>query len=263
MARLTRLLGQYAWILVGIGLLGAVYLLPPDTSLAELRRSGVLKACVPTERPPLVTADAAAPGLDVELLEALAADFGVDLALSPVPAMGQDFNPRSWHITRAQCAIIAGGVVASPETRSFLETSPAYAETGWILLAPAEIPDIDGRRVGVLATFQGFDRIALSRYLRDRSAKPVILRTPEELVSGLEEGRLDAAITEALLGRHIAAGRNWTITALPPPLERYEVVLGLWKGDLTLKRAVVRAFGRLEEDGRLAALRRRYLGESG
>ena len=39
MERLTRFLGQYAWILVGVGLLAAVYLLPPDTSLAELRRS--------------------------------------------------------------------------------------------------------------------------------------------------------------------------------------------------------------------------------
>jgi polar amino acid transport system substrate-binding protein/cystine transport system substrate-binding protein/membrane-bound lytic murein transglycosylase F len=263
MERLTRFLGQYAWILVGVGLLAAVYLLPPDTSLAELRRSGVLKACVPEERPPLVTGNAGAPGLDIEILEALAADLQVDLALNRVPAMGQDFNPRSWHVTRAQCAIIAGGVVASPQTRSFLETSPAYAETGWILLAPAEIPDIDGRRIGVLATVQGFDRIALSRYLRDRKAKPAILRTPEELVSGLEEGRFDAAITEALLGHHIAAGRGWTTRPLPAPLERYQVVLGLWKGDLTLKRAVVRAFERLQENGRLAELRRRYVGESG
>ena len=37
----------------------------------------------------------------------------VRLALNVNPAMGRDFNPSNWRITRAQCEIVAGGVVTS------------------------------------------------------------------------------------------------------------------------------------------------------
>ena len=60
----------------------AVGLLPPDTSLREVERAGVLRACVPTSYPPLVTGDPARPGIDVEVLRAVAAELGVRLSLN-------------------------------------------------------------------------------------------------------------------------------------------------------------------------------------
>src|ERR1700678_1745598 len=152
--------------------LAAVYALPPDTSLGEVRRAGVLRACVPFLYSPLVTDDPAAPGIDVELLRGLATNLGLRLDLSRNDAMGRDFNPRSWHVTRAQCEVLAGGIVASPVTKSFMETSPPYAETGWAFvtlkpLAGASPADLPGRRAGVLAGFSGLDRIGLARYLRE------------------------------------------------------------------------------------------------
>jgi hypothetical protein len=113
------------------GLLGAVYVLPPDTSLREVRAAGALRICLPPSYPPLVTGDPAAPGIDVELLQAVAREFDVRMVTVVNPVMGRDFNPRAWRINRAQCEVIAGGVIGSPTTRSFLDTTPAYAETGW------------------------------------------------------------------------------------------------------------------------------------
>ena len=86
--------------LVTLSLLGAVYALRPDTSLSEARKAGVLRACMPPAYPPLVTGDRDAPGIDVELLRAVAKDMGVELAVSTNQAMGQDFNPRNWRVTR-------------------------------------------------------------------------------------------------------------------------------------------------------------------
>jgi hypothetical protein len=37
-------------------------------------------------------------------------------------------------------------------------------------------------------------------------------------------------------------------------------VLGLWKGDLTLKRAIVASLEKLERNGEVAAIKARYLG---
>ena len=43
------------WLLL---LLVAVYSLPPDTTLAAVKQSGVLRVCVPDSFPPLVSRDA-------------------------------------------------------------------------------------------------------------------------------------------------------------------------------------------------------------
>ena len=50
-------------------LLTAISFLPPDTSLADRQRSGVLKVCVPATYPPLITGNPAEPGYDAELVK--------------------------------------------------------------------------------------------------------------------------------------------------------------------------------------------------
>jgi ABC-type amino acid transport substrate-binding protein len=242
------------------GLLGAVYLLPPDTSLSEVRKAGVLRACMPLSYPPLVTGDRDAPGIDVELLQALAKDMGVRLVVTPNAAMGQDFNPRNWHVTRAQCEVLAGGVVVSPTTKSFLETSPPYAQTGWALIVPRLPADIQGRRVGVLTGISGLDRLALSSYLRAQQAQAVIVPSASELVQGLRDGRFDFGITERLLGEQLAARNGWSVAWTPAELPRYPVAFGLWKGDLTLKRAIADGMDNLRRNGEVAAIVGRYIG---
>jgi ABC-type amino acid transport substrate-binding protein len=260
---MTRALGQlrrflpYAAI---FGLLGGVYLLPPDTSLAEVRRAGVLRACMPPSYPPLVTGDRDAPGIDVELLQALAKGIGVRLVVTANPAMGQDFNPRNWHVTRAQCEVLGGGVVVSPTTKSFLETSPPYAQTGWALIAPRLPTDIQGRRVGILTGISGLDRLALSSYLRAQQAQVIIVPSASELVQGLRDGRFDVGITEWLLAGQLAAREGWSVAWAPAELPRYPVAFGLWKGDLTLKRAIADGMEHLHRSGAAASIIARYVG---
>jgi ABC-type amino acid transport substrate-binding protein len=246
-----------------LSLLAAVYLLPPDTSLREVRHAGTLHVCMPPLAPPFVTGDASAPGIDVDILQALARDLGLMLASVPEPAMGQDFNPRAWHVTRAACEVLAGGLVASPMTRSFLETSPPYAETGWALLAPQPITDLNGRKIGVFTPPSGLDRIALASRLRAAQAQVIILTNIEALVTGLREGRFDAGVTEKLLADEIAARASLVADWLPGDLPRYPVAFGLWKGDLTLKRALTGALDRLARDGTVAAVMARYQGKGG
>jgi ABC-type amino acid transport substrate-binding protein len=244
------------------GLLGGVYALPPDTSLSEVRKSGLLRVCMPSSYPPLVTGNPDAPGIDVELVQAVANKIGVRMVISLNQAMGLDFNPRNWRVTRAQCEVLAGGVVASPTTRSFLETSPSYAQTGWALVAPKPPADIQGRRVGVLTGISGLDRLALSRYLRAQAAEVTIVPNAAEFVQGLRAGRFDVGVTERLLGGQLAAREGWSVEWAAAELPRYPVVFGLWKGDLTLKRAIVSGLETLAHDGEVAKIIARYIGDA-
>jgi polar amino acid transport system substrate-binding protein/cystine transport system substrate-binding protein/membrane-bound lytic murein transglycosylase F len=258
MGILRHLTRNFGGIAVVVGLLLLVTFLPPDTSLAEVEANGAIRACVPTSYPPLVTGDPDRPGIDIEILRAVADHMGVALLLSPSDAMGRDFNPRNWAINRAKCQVLAGGVVDSTLTRSFLDTGPPYARTGWAILAPEPLQGIEGRTLGALTIISGLDRIGLSSYLRSRDVSVRVVRSGEALVEGIAGGELDGGITEALLAGWLAADNGWWVAAMPDELVRYNLVFGLWKGDLTLKRKIVRAFRQLDANGTLAEILDRY-----
>jgi ABC-type amino acid transport substrate-binding protein len=236
-------------------LFGAVYLLPPDTSLAEVKRAGALGVCVPTLYPPLVTGQPEAPGFDMEFVQAIARRLGVKMVLNANAAMGRDFNPRNWNVTRGQCQMLAGGVVASDATRSFLDTTPPHLETGWAMVAPQVPSRLDGVKVGV---YTGLDRIGLSRLLRAANAQVEILPSSDALTDALRSGRIDAGVSEALMARQIAGTLGLRVAWMPEPLVRYPVAFGLWKGDLTLKRRLAEAIDELEGEGLTRELAGRY-----
>jgi ABC-type amino acid transport substrate-binding protein len=267
MVTLRRLAHDLGGLVIVLGLMLLVTLLPPDTSLSEVEANHALRVCVPTTYPPLVTGDPEKPGIDVEILTAVADYMGVELLLSRNDAMGRDFNPRHWAITRGSCQVLAGGVVDSTRTRSFLDTGPPYARTGWAIVAPKPPEDISGLTVGALTIISGLDRIGLASYLRRHDVAVRVVRNPGELVDGIAGGELDGGVTEALLASRLAADNGWWVSFLPNELARYNLVFGLWKGDLTLKRKIAQAFRQLESDGTLATILERYgaatMGEGG
>jgi polar amino acid transport system substrate-binding protein/cystine transport system substrate-binding protein/membrane-bound lytic murein transglycosylase F len=246
------------WAAIGLVavLLAAVQLLPPDTSLDAVRRAGALRVCVPLQRPPLVTGLAERPGLDIELLREVAASLGVSLDVVTRPRLGRDFNLRDSGVTRAQCDLIAGGVVASPMTRAFLDVTQPYAETGWAAVSVAA-PVLEGRRVGVLAGGSGLDRLALSKRLREAGSSVAIIASADDLAAGLRDGRFDVGITEGLAARELARKVGGTVSFLPG-LDRDALVFGLWKGDLTLKRAIRERLAQMERTGITAGIVARY-----
>jgi polar amino acid transport system substrate-binding protein/cystine transport system substrate-binding protein/membrane-bound lytic murein transglycosylase F len=260
MLRFGRLASSFGAIGVVVVLLLAVSLLPPDNSLHDVRSDGSINACVPTSYPPLVTGDPDRPGIDVELLKAVTGRIGVGLGLNTNDAIGRDINPRNWGLNRAQCLIVAGGVVDSTQTRSFLETSPSYARTGWAIVSQKPVGSLKGLNIGILTLVSGLDRIGLATYLQTSDAKYQVVRTPEELTAGIAEHRFDAGITEALLAGRLATDNKWVAAWMPPELARYNLVFGLWKGDLTLKRAIDQAFAELTADGTIARILASYAG---
>lgn len=240
-------------------LLWGINFLPPDTTLAQVRESGALRVCVPDAYPPLVTGDPDRPGIDIELLREVADGLGVRLVTVTNSAIGRDFNPRNWRVTRAQCLVIAGGIVDADATRSFLVVTRPHLETGWAAVVVDQAQaTFSGAKVGFFAGLTGLDRLGLSRWLRDRGANVTVLSSVEDAASGLADGRFDVVVTEALTARQLATKIDSVAAWLPLEDGRLPIAFGLWKGDLTLERALERQLARLERDGTLHEIIDRY-----
>lgn len=253
-----RWVGDLATFVVIFGLLGSVYLLPADSSLAEVQRSGRLTVCMPDLYPPLITADPEKPGFDVELLTLVARRMGLSFSVVPNAAMARDFNPRTWRVTRAQCVALAGGVALTRPVLSYLDATAPYLETGWAVVSAAPIAALEGHKVAFYAGLNGLDRVGLSRTLRAAGVRPKIVNATADLVAGLKSGAFDSVITESLTASHLASDNGYAVAWLDADAERFPLGIGLWKGDLTLKRAVAAQLAALEADGTVAALREKY-----
>lgn len=242
-----------AALLIGVGFL------PTDTTLQQVRSDGVLRVCFPEAFPPLVTGSAELPGIDVEIMEAVAADLGVRLLRVTNTAIGRDFNPRNWRVTRAQCLVLAGGVVDSTITRSFLVLTPPHLATGWAAVPNSpDLTSLEGAQVGFYAGLTGLDRLALSAWLRARGARVSVLQSEEAAREGLAAGTFDAVVSEALTAARVADATGREAVWIAPEGERLPIAFGLWKGDLTLERAIERSLRRLERDGSIDRLIERY-----
>lgn len=256
----------HRWLQAGLNiafiaaLLTAISFLPPDTSLSDRQKAGILKVCVPALYPPLITGNPAEPGYDAELVAAIASELNLRLTLNTLPAIGQDFNPRNWFLTRAQCDLVAGGVADTIQTRGFLQTIPTDAQTGWVGISATGAMPPSGSVVGVLPGTSGLDRLALSTWLRQQGLRAQLMRSPAQLKSALETGAIAAGVTERFVAASIDLKENsfglfWLPESIFP---HYRMALGLWKGDQTLKRAVANALDTLAKTGALSTLRERY-----
>ena len=172
-----------------------------------------IRACVPTTYPPLVTGDPDRPGIDVEILLAVADYIGVELLLSPSDAIGRDFNPLPLGHNPRQ---VPGARRGSRRFRHSPGRSSipvrSYAETGWAIVAPAPLEDIDGLTIGALTIISGLDRIGLASYLRRQERhRPRRAETARQLVDGIAGGEFDGGVTEALLAGGLAADNDWWV----------------------------------------------------
>jgi polar amino acid transport system substrate-binding protein/cystine transport system substrate-binding protein/membrane-bound lytic murein transglycosylase F len=146
-----------------VALFGAVYLLPPDTSLAQMKQAGALRACVPTLYPPLVTGKADAPGFDIEFAQAIAKRLDVRLILNTNPA-GAATSIRATGMSPAR-SVRCSRAASRVRHHMILPRYHAAAPADRMGLVAANLPEqLQDQKIGFFAGLVGLDRIALSRF---------------------------------------------------------------------------------------------------
>lgn len=213
--------------------LAALSYLPPDTSLADRETQGVLRFCFPDPASGLIRADQPdGPGPELALMQAIARDLNLSLHLQPVPNMGRSFNPRDWQVGRGQCDILGGGLADSDANRGFLTLLPNGGRIGLVRIG-AQTPPPSGTEVGVFMGSAGLDRVRLSTFLRAAGWRPRPLANSAELAAWIAAGH------ETIASNLAELPENLVLHDLPEAAgETKHLAFGMWRGDVTLTRAV-------------------------
>lgn len=230
---LRGIISRWRKVVVNLAVVLAVLVIasfvPPDASLSQIKQRGVLRVCAPPER--LGQAEEA-------LLHRIADSLTLRLQLDYLPSMGGDANPRNWRISRAQCDIIAGGLVDNSTTRSFLTVVPSGLETGW---ASWPRPLQECGQVALYTGVSGLDRLGLSKAFKQAGIRPALVGDITMLPLA-DDGPVCAVAEIALIkSRYQDHDHVFSVGgAGAAPRTGF----GLWKGDATLARAVRKALNK-------------------
>ena len=231
------------WLLIAVGLLTlwGMRHLPPDTSAADIRQRGVVKVCHPVNLPPLVTVEAGeVKGLEAEVVRRVADEMGVRVQWNAQRNWYRTFDPTAWGIRKESCDLLVGGVAATRSSESFLVLTEPYLRAGWAWVGQGPPDELEEDvQVGFWAPYLGLDkeRFAATDFLDARGIFPYFFHSAEETLTALDEGEVEAVLTDTYTAAWLAdetGAQTWDVPELSP----FSFALGLWKGEVTLKRAV-------------------------
>jgi|GEM_PF-2277574 len=234
-----------------------VNFLPSDTALEDINAAGRITVCAPRDMGLLATRDAARPGFEIELIEEVARRSGWRVAVTRNVAMGREFNPGNWRISRATCRILVGGMRDNAWSKSLLELGEPYLSSSWVWVAPpgaAWPPQETVFSPGVFA----LDRAPLGTYLRENGIKVAPVKTPDELVEALHAGQLANAITDSTTATFLAQNHDLTVSPLPEGPAPTDLSFGVWKGDTSLRLHIDYVIDQMRNDDFIEGLRDKY-----
>lgn len=234
------------WV-AGLAALFGLRYLPPDTSLARVRHNGSLTVCHPASLPPYFTYDrdtARTDGLEARRIARLAQALGVTVQWNPQVNWYATRDPSAWGIRKGSCDLLAGGIADTEASRGLLVLSNPYLRASWATVYHR--PPRRGDRVGLFAPYLGLDRVRLraAELLMDRGFEPHFPETAEQAAAALAGRQLAAVLTDEATARWLVqrlSDPGEATLAAEPALPAFNLAVGLWKGDVTLKRAVNRA----------------------
>jgi polar amino acid transport system substrate-binding protein len=247
----SRALLVIALGLVGLTACGEGPASTGDTTLAAVKQRGELTWGADIQGgEPFVYEDPEHPdqliGFEVDIMNAIARRLGVKARF--VQYAWSNLVPS---LERGDFDVVANGLEATAERRArILLSEPyyVYAETLTVRRGDpyGSIFDLEGKRVGTLNQTYAHD------ILQQLPVEPILYEGNEEPYSDLANGRTDAVLLDNIIAdRYGCIPSQPTLRCLPYDVARGTYVIGIRKGDVSLKRAIDQALADMRADGEL------------
>ncbi len=213
---------------------------PADVQLIE---DGKLTVCTnPPYEPFEYEKDGEVVGLDMDIVNEVAKDLGVELATKITPFEGIQSGAD---LDSGNCDIVASGITITPEREGKMDFSDPYFDADQGLLVPAgstlaAVEDLVGKTVGVQTATTGLT------FATDNGLESVEFEDLGLQIEALRGGSVDAIINDiAVLGPY--AGDEFEVATTFPTGEQYG--FGVKSGNSGLLAAVNATLERITSDG--------------
>lgn len=196
-------------------------------------------------------------GFDVDVCTEIAKR----LNLEAEPVTGQ-FNTLIAGLQAGRFDTVIGSMANTPERAKQVDFSEPYYETGAELFVGKDssvksIKDLDKGQVGVTlgTTFEEYAK------KQKNVGKIKTYKSDIEALKDLEAGRLDAVITQGLMGRYLI--KNTDLKVQPVGGRLYDDIASIpvKKGNTELKDGINTALKEMKSDGKYAEISKKWFGE--
>lgn len=265
--RIATFLRRRGWVVAVAGLLllvslvAALALGAQDRSLETIRSLGVLRVGLDPSFPPFETVDANGQivGFDVDLAQALARQWDVQVQIEPI-----GFDGLLDAIWAGRVDMVISALPLDPRFTRDLAYSQPYFDGGLFLVTRGDdttiqqANDLADRR---LAVEWGSDADAQGRQLRTRLPGLALasFQTPADALDAVMAGLADAALVDGVTARQfVAKDAGLAARIVEPPLVSAPYVIAMPVKARTLQRAVDEALQGMRDDGTLRRLEERW-----
>ncbi len=231
-----------------------------DDAWATVQQTGVLKVGLDPTYPPFEAADdTGVYGLDVDLINALAADLGLQTEF-----VWFGYDGLYDALTTKQVDVLISALVIAPErTQDFAYSAP-YFNAGQILVVPANdtqitaMSDMNGRTLAVeLGALGHVEATTWAKQLPGMQVVPYL--TAAEALTAVASSTADAALVDGISGRLFLNNTpNLKPVAEPITVEPFALVVRI--EDRRLLKELNGSLAHLEKSGKLDEIIDRWLG---
>ncbi|MCK6211929.1 transporter substrate-binding domain-containing protein [Georgenia sp. EYE_87] len=217
----------------------------------DLVEPGTLTACSEVPYPPFEVEDSGAPsgysGFDIDLLQAIADNLGLELAVADVSF---DALQSGTTLVAGQCDVGASAITITEERKANLDFTDPYYDSLQSLLVPADsdiegIEDLAGKSVAVQQGTTG------QAYAEENAPEAKLSAFPGdgEMWPALQAGQVDAILQDLPVNvEHAKADENYVIVEEFETGEQYGFALA--KGEKPeLLEAINTELQNLRDDG--------------
>lgn len=226
---------------------------PPNTRLAAILKTQILRVCVRSDIPPFgYLSRLTLTGFDIELTRELAMTIGhvygknLHISWNLISA-----GARITSLTQKSCDLVVASFSYTVKRAAQVGFSDVYLKTNKVLIASQTIK----RKPPILAMVRGTTQGKLSKF----KAKARYFRSYTEVIYAMEAGQVDYALADRPVALYMirSTSRAFYIARYLQQQERYAV--GLHKSHKALRLSVNAALRSLAKSGRLAYLHRQWL----
>ena len=196
-------------------------------------------------------------GLDADIAAAIASDLGVEAEMFTTSFEGIQSGVA---LSSKQCDIALSGITITDERKTVMNFTDSYVDDNLAILVPAgsdikSDADLSSRNIGVQQATSG------EKYAQDAGANTVQYEDNGLLLQAVQTGQVDAIVGNiTVLSEMLTSDSSLSVVQ---EIETGEQIAGaVATENAALLDSANATLKKMEEDGRLADLREKYLGVS-